>query len=73
MGPIVDRTKEHLGLTDRAVVTTRRLLLQAPKTVAEDGDPPGLSGSAYRVRAIEKTLPAEVKWRDAMMKEIFPA
>jgi phthalate 4,5-dioxygenase oxygenase subunit len=72
MGPIVDRTKEHLSLTDRAVVTTRRLLLQAAKTVAEGGDPPGLSGTSYRARAIEKTLPADVQWRDAMLKEMYP-
>jgi hypothetical protein len=39
-------------------------LLQAAKTVAEGGDPPGLDGICYRVRAIEKTLPGEVKWRD---------
>ena len=72
MGPIVDRTKEHLSLTDRAVVTTRRLLLQAAKTVADGGDPPGLGESCHRVRAIEKTLPVDVAWRDAMRQELFP-
>jgi phthalate 4,5-dioxygenase len=29
MGPIVDRTREHLGTTDRAVIVLRRLLLEA--------------------------------------------
>jgi phthalate 4,5-dioxygenase len=69
----VDRTQEHLSLTDRAVVTTRRLLLQAAKTVAEGGDPPGLGERGYHVRAIEKTLPGEVKWRDALLTEMHPA
>ena len=72
MGPIVDRTKEHLSVTDRAVATARRLLLQAAKTVAEGGDPPGLGDSYFRARAIEKTLPAEVGWRDAILAEMYP-
>ena len=73
MGPIVDRTKEHLSLTDRAVVTTRRLLLQAAKTVAEGGDPPGLGETYYQARAIEKNLPLGVQWRDALLPEMYPA
>ena len=37
MGPIVDRSKEHLGPADRAIIVARRLLLQAVKTVQEGG------------------------------------
>jgi len=48
------------------------LLLQAAKTVADGGDPPGLGETYYRARAIEKTLPTEIKWRDVMLKEMFP-
>ena len=73
MGPIVDRTKEHLAVTDRAVIAARRLLLQAAKTVAEGGDPPALGETYYRARAIERTLPSDVKWRDAMLCEMHPA
>src|ERR1700746_3978364 len=40
MGPVVDRSKEHLGPADRAIIATRRLLLQAVKTVQEGGDTP---------------------------------
>src|SRR4029453_8631878 len=29
MGPIVDRSREHLGPADRAVIQARRLLLEA--------------------------------------------
>ena len=72
MGPIVDRTKEHLSVTDRAVVAARRLLLQAAKTVADGGDPPGLGQTYYRTRAIEKTLPIGMQWRDALLKEMYP-
>jgi hypothetical protein len=72
MGPIVDRTKEHLSVTDRAVVAARRLLLQAAKTVADGGDPPGLGETYYRARAIERTLPTETPWRDALLREMYP-
>src|SRR5262252_4280660 len=33
MGPIVDRSDEHLGSTDRAIVTLRRMLLDATAAV----------------------------------------
>ena len=39
MGPIVDRSKEFLGSSDKAIVTMRRLLLEAIKAV-EAGDMP---------------------------------
>jgi len=57
MGPIVDRSKEHLGQTDRAVIMTRRMLLRAMETVADGGTPPGLGESYYTARAIEDVLP----------------
>jgi phthalate 4,5-dioxygenase len=38
-GPVVDRTREHLGTTDRAVVVMRRQLLDAIADVAADRDP----------------------------------
>ncbi len=37
MGPIADRTKEHLGRTDMAVVAWRRAMLKAARSVAADG------------------------------------
>jgi|ERR1043166_3458910 phenylpropionate dioxygenase-like ring-hydroxylating dioxygenase large terminal subunit len=70
MGPIVDRTKEHLGSTDKAVVAARLLLLQAAKTINQDRDPPGVGPSYYGVRAIEKLLPKDAEWRSAMKDEI---
>src|SRR6185312_10139063 len=38
-GPILDRSQEHLGTTDRPVMLMRRLLLQAVKDVADGRDP----------------------------------
>ena len=65
MGAICDRTKEHLGTTDRAIIMARRILLQAARTVEDGGDPPGLGTDIYGLRAIEKILPIDVHWRDA--------
>lgn len=70
MGPIVDRTKEHLGPSDRVIIMARRMLLQAVKTVQEGGDPPGVSPSYYRIRAIERLLPNGVEWHEALKEEI---
>jgi hypothetical protein len=70
MGPIVDRTKEHLGPADRAVIETRRLLQQAIKTVEDGGEPPGLRPTYYALRAAEQTLPAEVDWKPELLKRM---
>ena len=71
MGPIVDRSKEYLGPADRAIIVTRRLLLQAVKTVEDGGDPPGADTSYYHARAVERILPKGVGWRDALLSEMY--
>ena len=42
MGAIQDRTREHLGTTDKVIMANRRLLLAAIETVASGGKPPGM-------------------------------
>ena len=71
MGPIVNRSKEHLGQTDRAVIMTRRMLLKAIDTVADGGTPPGLGESYYSVRAIEDVLPEEDFGLEALAERMF--
>lgn len=39
MGPIQDRTKEHLGYSDKAIAAYRRLLMRAIRDVEEGRDP----------------------------------
>ena len=39
-GPVQDRTVEHLGVADKAIITNRRLLLQAIEAVAKGGTAP---------------------------------
>jgi len=46
MGAIQDRTREHLGTTDKVIMANRRLLLQAIDTVANGGVPPGIADPA---------------------------
>ena len=48
MGSIQDRTKEHLGASDKAIAAYRRLLLRAIRDVAE-GRPPLLTEGASAV------------------------
>jgi len=71
MGPIVNRSKEHLGQTDRAVIMTRRMLLRAIDTVADGGTPPGLGESYYSARAIEDVLPDEEFGLEALAERMF--
>ncbi len=73
MGPIVDRTKEHLGLTDGAIVTARRMLIQATKTVEDGGDPPGLAPTYYMVRAVDKLIPKGARWQEEVGEELHGA
>ncbi len=40
MGAIQDRTKEHLGTSDKVIIANRRSLLKAIETVGEGGRPP---------------------------------
>lgn len=66
-GPITDRTREHLGPTDNAIVTLRRTLLAAVQTVAEGRDAPGLDASIpfERITGADFLKPVEVPWREA--------
>lgn len=70
MGPIVDRTREHLGTSDRAIVAMRRLLLEATYAV-ERGDPlPGLDPASCRmIRPHDNFVAQDADWRDAFAAE----
>jgi len=72
MGPIIDRTRENLGPGDRAVVVTRKLLLEAIETVQHGEEPRGVGTSYYEVRAAEATLPKSDDWRAALLPRMYP-
>jgi len=72
MGPIVDRTQEHLGTTDRAVVAGRQLFLQAVQRVQQGHEPMGLKPTYYGARAMGRVVPHDVRWFDAMKNDLCP-
>jgi hypothetical protein len=46
MGAIQDRTREHLGMSDRIIIANRRALLKAIETVQAGGLAPGAADPA---------------------------
>ena len=63
MGSIVNRSREHLGPADKAVIQARRLLLQAIGTVEAGGTPPGVEATYYTLHPAEAVLPPDADWR----------
>jgi phthalate 4,5-dioxygenase oxygenase subunit len=57
MGPIADRTKEHLGVSDTAIIQIRKLLLETLRDVAAGKEPAGLDPENFQVRSTRFTLP----------------
>jgi hypothetical protein len=70
MGRVVDRSKEHLGPADKAVIQARRLLLQAVKTVEDGGTPRGVEPTYSALRAAEGVLPRDADWRIVLTPEM---
>jgi nitrite reductase/ring-hydroxylating ferredoxin subunit len=71
MGPIVDRTKEHLGTTDRAIIALRQLLLEATRAVESGEAVRGVDPSAYRhVRPVDHKIAPGLEWRTALADEL---
>src|SRR5919197_734300 len=67
MGPIYDRTKEHLASIDKAIIRMRQLLITSAKALAaDDTTPPALAGPGYdfrTIRSAEKILEPGEDWR----------
>ena len=64
MGSIVDRSKEHLGTSDKAIITLRQLLLEAVQVVGAGEEPRGVNPSTYeKVRPYDAVVPPGKDWR----------
>ncbi len=72
MGRIVDRSREHLGPADKAIIATRKLLLEAVEIVENGGDPRGIGPSYHEVRAAKCILPADSDWRKELLPMMYP-
>lgn len=66
MGPIVDRSQEHLSTGDKAVVRVRRMLLQAVGEFMEGRPPMGTDpGICYReIHGCMDVLPSGQVWQE---------
>ncbi|HTD78646.1 MAG TPA: aromatic ring-hydroxylating dioxygenase subunit alpha, partial [Chloroflexota bacterium] len=73
MGAIYDRTQEHLGSADTAIIQMRRLLLEAVRDVAEGRDPIGSRGQGSNVRPAQMYLPDDARWSETQLKDALVA
>ncbi len=64
-GEIWDRSQEHLGTTDKSIITMRKILLKAAKDYANGIEPPALDPSLpyTEIRGAEKVLEHGEDWR----------
>jgi phthalate 4,5-dioxygenase oxygenase subunit len=69
MGPIFDRSREHLGVSDKAVIAVRKFLINAVKEFQDGREPPHIVRDPARNRfshidTFAQTIPANIHWRD---------
>ena len=67
MGPIYDRSQEHLGTSDAMVIRTRRRVIAASRALRDAGTvPPGVDDpTVYRYRSGGVVLPRDADWLEA--------
>jgi phthalate 4,5-dioxygenase oxygenase subunit len=65
MGAIVDRSREHLGTSDQAIIACRRILLDVLRDFERGVEPLGVDPKTYRnVRAADILVPKDVRWQE---------
>ncbi len=65
MGAIADRTREHLGTSDRAIVVMRRLLHEATRAIEAGLGPRGRDPESHRaIRPHDGLVPVGADWRE---------
>jgi phenylpropionate dioxygenase-like ring-hydroxylating dioxygenase large terminal subunit len=67
MGPIIDRTQEHLGSSDAMIIRSRRRVINAARALRDGGvTPPGVDNpEVYRYRSGGVILPRDTDWLEA--------
>ena len=72
MGPIIDRTKEHLVSTDSGIIMARQRLLTAVKAFVDNGvTPPGVDPVHQRVRSASIILPPDQPFKDGAREALI--
>src|SRR5436190_3823359 len=70
-GPVYDRTKEHLGTTDVAIIEFRKLMLRMARELREGVEPPqARMGDAYLVRSGAAVAPREVPFAEVAKERV---
>jgi len=64
-GKIWDRSREHLGTTDKSIITMRKILIKAAKDLANGIEPPAVDPALpyTEIRGAEKVLEPGEDWR----------
>ncbi len=71
MGPLYDRTKEHLVPADVAIIQMRARLVAAARGLQKGIEPPGRDPAVYRVRPLSVRLPRSVTaWWEAVARHL---
>jgi hypothetical protein len=70
MGPIADRSAEHLLASDAAIVKIRRLLLQTLADHAAGKPLPGLDPKSFRVRSTRYEAPKGAPFVETMKDRV---
>jgi phthalate 4,5-dioxygenase oxygenase subunit len=71
MGPVCDRTREHLGTSDLGVIAARRRIMQAAEALHDGADPPAArDGNVFHVRSVAQTLRRDQNYEDAPEVEL---
>jgi phenylpropionate dioxygenase-like ring-hydroxylating dioxygenase large terminal subunit len=67
MGAVFDRTKEHLGTSDSAIIHLRSMYLQGAREILEGGEPfvPN-KPEAFRVRSVSALLTRQVPFESGL-------
>jgi phenylpropionate dioxygenase-like ring-hydroxylating dioxygenase large terminal subunit len=71
MGPICDRTREHLGVSDSYVIAVRKYLLKALREFQQGVDPPGLAWDPAKhdfsgANCVDVTVPLDTPWNQVL-------
>ncbi|MDT2023272.1 Rieske 2Fe-2S domain-containing protein [Methylocella sp. CPCC 101449] len=73
MGPIVDRSLEHLGSSDKAIVAMRRLMLEAVTDVEEGRRPKGADPKIHaQIRPYDGFMQTNDNWKEVFAAELTP-
>ena len=72
MGRIVDRSREHLGPADKAIIQLRKKLRDAVRAVEAGENPEGLGTTYYDLRAGEGVVRRDADWRRELTPTMRP-